>query len=289
MKAKLAVSVCIILLTIMLFIPYTYAADNNVGIEVTFNKSSYVTGETASAIITLTGLNDEKTDGIKLGAFETHLNFDNSKLEYITGGYNDSLSEKLTSANTEKGFQVTEKFNNVIVAFFNCPDGVALSDVDANGNLIIGTASFKVKASKGDTIETSFDTAYTNVVTKPFGTADKGESLNCTAGEKATAKIVDGVIEAPTAVFDNNIVSGSVNVRLPESESGVLLAVLRDKTSGLVKKSNIKTIDSSNTINVSFEGITNNSNLKIDYYLWKSLFSMKAIAENVSAEVTTGN
>ena len=294
MKARLAVVVCIILMAVMLWAPYTYAADNNVGIKVVFDKETYVTGDTAKVTLTLTGLKDEKSAGVKLGAFETHLQFnetvDENKLEYVNGGFESSLEEKLNSTNSAKEFRVTELFKNIIVIVFDSQTGIDLESVDENGNLVIGTVSFKVKAEKGSTVKTTFASdSYPNVVTKPFGTTDKGQALNCTISGEATAKIVDGVIESPTAVFNNNAVSGTVSVRLPQSESGVLLAVLRDKTSGLVKKSNIKNISSTGIYDVSFEGITNSSNLKIDYYLWKSFFSMKAIAESVSAEVTTGN
>lgn len=312
MKAKLAVSVCIILLTIMLFIPYTYAADNNVGIKVEFDKDKYVTGETATATLTLTGLQDEKDANLSLGAFETHLKFNalptKNNLEYVSdgSGFSSSLKTKLESESTATsgiifGVAEADENKNIFVISFDSQKGITLKDtVDTSGNLVIGTMKFKVNAEKGSMISVSIESDdniesnnYTNVVTKPFGTEDKGEEYKCNVveGGETSAQIVGAVMENPTATFSGNTVNGSVDVRLPQSDSGVLFAVLRETSTGLIKQSKIEenVVASKTGYDVTFKGITNNSNLKIDYYLWKSLFSMKAIAENVSAEVTTGN
>lgn len=310
MKVRLAVVVCIILMTVMLGTPYTYAADNSVGIKIEFDKDKYVTGDTATATLTLTGLGDEKTDGLSIGAFETHLKFNASstenKLEYVSegSGFSSSLKTKLESDSTATSGVVFDvatmaENKNIFVISFDSQKGISLSDtVDASGNLVIGTIKFKVNAEKGSTIGVSIESDdsnesnnYKNVVTKPFGTEDNGEEYKCDVFEEgvASAQVVNALMENPTAAYNNNKVSGTVSVKLSESKSGYLLAVLRDKTSGLVKKSEIKTATATDTYNVSFDGITNNSDLRIDYYLWESLFSMKAIAENISAEVTTGN
>ncbi|MGN0178809.1 MAG: hypothetical protein ACI4DY_05120 [Monoglobaceae bacterium] len=290
MKARLAVVVCIILMTVTLWAPYTYAADNSVGIEIAFDKPEYVTGDTASVKITLTGIDDEKTDGVKLGAFETHLKFDTDKLEYKSCGFEDKLAEKLQATSSTSEFMVTTEHSDVIVSVFDSQSGIELTDeMVKDGTLVIGTVSFKVKASVGNEIETNFSSDYVNVVTMPFGTNSRGKELNCTAGSKTTAKIMAAAMDNPVAVFSNNTVSGTVGVRLSESESGILLAVLRNTSTGLVKKSKIQTVDSSKTYDVSFDGVTDTSDLRIDYYLWNSFLNMHAIAENVSAEVTAGN
>lgn len=312
MKAKLAVSVCIILLTIMLFIPYTYAADNNVGIKVEFDKDKYVTGETATATLTLTGLQDEKDANLSLGAFETHLKFNalptKNNLEYVSdgSGFSSSLKTKLESESTATsgiifGVAEADENKNIFIISFDSQKGITLKDtVDTSGNLVIGTMKFKVNAEKGSMISVSIESDdniesnnYTNVVTKPFGTEDKGEEYKCNVveGGETSAQIVGAVMENPTATFSGNTVNGSVNVRLPQSDSGVLFAVLRETSTGLIKQSKIEenVVASKTGYDVTFKGITNNSNLKIDYYLWKSFLNMQAMAEKVSAEVTTGN
>lgn len=312
MKAKLAVSVCIILMTIMLFIPYTYAADNNVGIKVEFDKDKYVTGETATATLTLTGLQDEKDANLSLGAFETHLKFNElpteKNLEYVSdgSGFSSSLKTKLELESTATsgiifGVAEADKNKNIFVISFDSQKGITLKDtVDTSGNLVIGTMKFKVNAEKGSMISVSIESDdniesnnYTNVVTKPFGTEDKGEEYKCNVveGGETSAQIVGAVMENPTATFSGNTVNGSVDVRLPQSDSGVLFAVLRDTSTGLIKQSKIEenVVASKTGYDVTFKGITNNSNLKIDYYLWKSFLNMQAMAEKVSAEVAPGN
>ena len=92
MKHKIAVMLIMIMMATIMFSSFAYAeADNKVGIKIEFDKKAYVKGETAAATLTLTGLSDEKDAGLKLGAFETHLKFDKTKLTYKASVFETDL------------------------------------------------------------------------------------------------------------------------------------------------------------------------------------------------------
>lgn len=285
MKQKIAVMLIMIMMATIMFSSFAYAeADNKVGIKIEFDKKSYVKGETAVATLTLTGLSDEKDAGLKLGAFETHLKFDTTKLTYESGEFDASLFGGIADAELTKVFQMTTDHNNIIViAFEEQKNGISLDGVDTNGNLKIGTVTFTIikdtVSDKIDKIEIGFQESADTYVTE-LVQPDLSSRFDITVPqEDSTADIKNVIAENASATFANNTVKGSINIRLSNGQGAILIAQLYDKATGLTKGTVVNpNLTASTTINeITFNNISDKTNLTVKYYLWESFANMKAL------------
>ena len=281
MKHKIAVMLIMIMTATIMFSSFAYAeADNKVGIKIEFDKKAYVKGETAAATLTLTGLSGAKQDGLKIGAFETHLKFNPNKLTYKSGEFDASLFGGIADVELTKVFQMTTDHNDIIViAFEDNKSGISLEGVDTNGNLKIGTVKFTIKDTDSDKIEIGFqesaDTYVTELV-KP----DLSSRFDITVPkEDSTADIKNVIAENASATFANNTVTGSINIRLSKGQGAILIAQLYDKATGLTKGTVVKpNLTASENINdITFNNISDKTNLTVKYYLWESFANMKAL------------
>ena len=167
MKHKIAVMLIMIMTATIMFSSFAYAeADNKVGIKIEFDKKAYVKGETAAATLTLTGLSGAKHERLKIGAFETHLKFDTTKLTYKASVFETDLFDGTDSGKLTKEFQPTKDYANVILAAFAYESGISLDGVDTNGNLKIGTVKFTINDKVSDKIEIGFDESEKTYVTE---------------------------------------------------------------------------------------------------------------------------
>lgn len=281
MKQKIAVMLIMIMTATIMFSSFAYAeADNNVGIKVEFDKKAYVKGETAAATLTLTGLSDEKEAGLKLGAFETHLKFNPNKLTYKSGEFDASLFGGIADAELTKVFQMTTDHNDIIViAFEDNKSGISLDNVDANGNLKIGTVTFTIKDTDSDKIEIGFEESEATYVTE-LVQPDLSSKFDITVPkEDSTADIKNVIAETASSTFANNTVTGSINIRLSKGQGAILIAQLYDTSTGLTKGTVVKPnlTDSANINDITFNNISDKTNLTVKYYLWESFANMKAL------------
>lgn len=282
MKHKIAVMLIMIMTVTMMFSSFAYAeADNKVGIKIEFDKKAYVKGETAAATLTLTGLSDEKEAGLKLGAFETHLKFYTNQLSYLSenSGFADGLFKTASSQDLTKEFQVTTDYNDIIVIAFAYKPGLSLDGVDTNGNLKIGTVKFTINDNVSDKIEIGFDESEKTYVTE-LVQPDLSSKFDITVPqEDSTADIKNVIAENASATFANNTVKGSINIRLSKGQGAILIAQLYDKATGLTKGTVVKPnlTASANINDITFNNISDKTNLTVKYYLWESFANMKAL------------
>lgn len=286
MKQKIAVMLIMIMTATIMFSSFAYAeADNKVGIKIEFDKKAYVKGETAAATLTLTGLSDEKEAGLKLGAFETHLKFYTNQLSYLSenSGFADGLFKTASSQDLTKEFQVTTDYNDIIVIAFAYKPGLSLDGVDTNGNLKIGTVKFTINDNASDKvsdkIEIGFDESEKTYVTE-LVQPDLSSKFDITVPqEDSTADIKNVIAENASATFANNTVKGSINIRLSKGQGAILIAQLYDKATGLTKGTVVKpNLTASENINdITFNNISDKTNLTVKYYLWESFANMKAL------------
>ena len=290
MKQKIAVMLIMIMTATIMFSSFAYAeADKKVGIKIEFDKKAYVKGETAAATLTLTGLSDEKEAGLKLGAFETHLKFDTNQLSYLSenSGFADGLFKTASSQDLTKEFQVTTDYNDIIVIAFAYKPGLSLDGVDTNGNLKIGTVKFTINDNASDKIEIGFDESEKTYVTE-LVQPDLSNRFDITVPqEDSTADIKNVIAENATATFANNTVTGSINIRLSKGQGAILIAQLYDTSTGLTKGTvvNPNLTASANINDITFNNISDKTNLTVKYYLWESFANMKALTTIQPIEV----
>lgn len=280
MKQKIAVMLIMIMTATIMFSSFAYAeADNKVGIKIEFDKKAYVKGETAAATLTLTGLSDEKEAGLKLGAFETHLKFDTTKLTYKASVFETDLFDGTDGGKLTKEFQPTKDYANVILAAFAYESGISLDGVDTNGNLKIGTVKFTINDNKSDKIEIGFDESEKTYVTE-LVQPDLSSKFDITVPqEDSTADIKNVIAENASAKFETDKVTASINIRLSKGQGAILIAQLYDTSTGLTKGTVVKPnlTASANINDITFNNISDKTNLTVKYYLWESFANMKAL------------
>lgn len=288
MKHKIAVMLIMIMTVTMIFSSFAYADDNSVGIKVEFDKTAYVKGETATATLTLTGLSGAKQEGLKIGAFETHLKFDTNKLTYNESVFDENILFKGTdSGKLTKEFQPTIDYKNVILVAFAYESGISLDGVDTNGNLKIGTITFTINDNVSDKIEIGFQESADTYVTELVQPKLSSKFDIVVPQEDSTADIKNVITENASATFANNTVKGSINIRLSKGQGAILIAQLYDTSTGLTKGTVVKPklTASANINDITFNNISNKTNLTVKYYLWESFANMKALTTIQPTEV----
>ena len=105
--------------------------------------------------------------------------------------------------------------------------------------------------------------------------------------EDSTADIKNVIAENASATFANNTVTGSINIRLSKGQGAILIAQLYDTSTGLTKGTVVKPnlTASANINDITFNNISNKTNLTVKYYLWESFANMKALTTIQPIEV----
>ena len=105
---------------------------------------------------------------------------------------------------------------------------------------------------------------------------------------QTTAEDIKNVIaENASATFANNTVTGSINIRLSKGQGAILIAQLYDTSTGLTKGTvvNPNLTASANINDITFNNISDKTNLTVKYYLWESFANMKALTTIQPIEV----
>ena len=105
--------------------------------------------------------------------------------------------------------------------------------------------------------------------------------------EDSTADIKNVIAENASATFANNTVKGSINIRLSKGQGAILIAQLYDTSTGLTKGTvvNPNLTASANINDITFNNISDKTNLTVKYYLWESFANMKALTTIQPIEV----
>lgn len=300
MRTKILNVLCVLLCILSVFGCYGVSAqsDNNVGLELVFDRDLYVPGDIAVATVYLTGLTDEVSDNKSIGLFETHLTFDTSELDFVPVGEDrfDSGVESqwfvdLCGVNDANVFQVTDNYDDVIVLAFD-KETSFVPECDQDGKFAVAQIAFEVYGASDGLITLDFDDAYTNVVAVSKVNDQPFNEYNCTTSDAAEADVDDFLIADTTAYIDESgnitdtIEVGSAYdtafliVKLYDAETGMLAAPVR-----MVEFESRSSIEEE-TI---FTGIPTDGTYKIEYYLWDSgvngIMGLKPLAQKVTVDV----
>ena len=105
--------------------------------------------------------------------------------------------------------------------------------------------------------------------------------------EDSTADIKNVIAENATAKFETDKVTASINIRLSKGQGAILIAQLYDTSTGLTKGTVVKPnlMDSANINDITFNNISDKTNLTVKYYLWESFANMKTLTTIQPIEV----
>lgn len=285
MKHKIAVMLIMIMTLTMFFSSFAYADKGTVGIKVEFDKAAYVTGETATATLTLTGMDSGKT----LRAFQTYLVFDDKIIEFESAEFDEKFKDEENAINY---INLVEDSTNTIVAYLDYPSGIIQS---VGTEMELGKINFTVIGDAGSEIKLDFvGEAYKHIVARPIMTEDEtamDSHYKITDKTKATATVKSVVAGNTSAKLEGNKVKASIDIALPKSQSAVLIAQLYDTQTKLTKGTVVEPIEKneisavSKKFNMEFNGISAKDNLVVRYYLWESFANMKALTTIPQQEI----
>lgn len=278
MKHKIAVMLIMIMTLTMFFSSFAYADKGTVGIKVEFDKAAYVTGETATATLTLTGMDSGKT----LRAFQTYLVFDDKIIKFKSAGFDEIFKDE--EKNAINYINLVENSNNTIVAYLDYPRGIIKSD---GTELELGKIEFIVIGDANSNIELNFvGENHKHIVARPIKAEDEtamDSHYNITDKTKATATVKSVVAGNTSAKLEDGTIKASIDIALPQKQAAVLIAQLYDTQTKLTKGTVVEPIEKSEIsavskkFNMEFNGISVKDNLVVRYYLWESFANMKAL------------
>lgn len=304
MMKRILKRVCLIPMALLILCSFGVCAaesgepDYKVGLEIAFNHSEYVKGETATATIKLTGLSSLDYSKDKIGAFEAYIKYNINDVVPMydgaevteqdkTAGVFDSALDEVSgkhgfnTAAKQMGYLTSDE--RIIVVYFEESNGVALSA----DSFAIGRVSFKIKKEAG-AIGASI---YSGAVYRPYkgeGGSEEvsGLPIKIDAFTNASASVVNAILEPGTAKLDENNTVKTEGLRVAASDNnGILIAQLYDKNTGLTKATQVIPDLSKASVSFNVSKIIDKSKLEVRYYLWNSFSGMKALAESKAAEV----
>lgn len=290
------------LASILLFVGVCAAesADYEAKLVVEFDQSGYLPGETATLTVSITGLEDEAAESLKLGAFETHIGFDSGKMQFMSESSFDSvLAEKLNGATQELMVAEEASRKDVAVILFDVQNGIPFHELNIqDGKLKIADLKFTVNAAAEGTISAGFEESgisgsydYVSALMLLKDGSAEDKLVTCTVGEKAAASVLDTAMFAGSAVYHNttNQVTAGVSVKKKaDSADAVLIAALYDKITGAMESRAVVKAVMGNEVSFSdivFEPISDAGNLEVRFFLWNNIGKMVSIAPVCTAEV----
>ncbi len=300
MKTLIMKMLCISLCVALVCGIFTVSAqvDNNVGLEVTFDRDIYVPGDVAVATVYLTGLSDEASENKTIGLFETHLTFDATELDFVPVGEDrydtGDVSQwfvDLSGTDDVNVFQITENHDNVIVLAFD-KETSFVPVCDEDGKMAVAQIVFDVLGASDDIITLGFDDTYTNVVAVSKVNDQPFNEYTCTAGDAAEAQIKDYLFADSVAYIDEEgVITGTLMAGVAEG-TGYIIAKLYDAETGMLAAPvNIAVFEGAVSVDGGriFARIPTDGTYKIEYYLWSRSASgsmnMKPLAQKVTADV----
>ena len=300
MRTKILNVLCILLCVMAIFgyCGVFAQCDNNVGLELVFDKDFYVPGDIAEVDVSLTGLSDEVADGKMIGLFEAHINFDPTEMTFLDiDNYEyESQSEwhvDFDDVRDTTVFQITENYDDIIVLAFDKETSFNLT-CNAEGELAIATIRFVVNDCEDGKLTVAFSDVedYPSVVAvSEINDVPLGE-YNCTNGDAAEAKVKDFLLDNATA-YINEDGSITADVEAGSVDGGAyLIAKLYDANTGLIVAP-VKMVEFEGRVNIEdevvFENIPTDGTYNVDFFLWDSGVNgpmwYKPLAQKVTAEV----
>lgn len=261
--------------------------DDKVNISVEFEKAEYFPGDTATAYLKVTGISDEVDAGYKLGAFETGLKFDSTKLGFKSAEY-QIISENANECSIAPGTNASD--SNIIVALFYSGAGKELTKQE-DGSVILAKIEFDVlTTSKGEAV-VGIDDTYENMFVLPK--SQKYKEMSCELQEDAKIDITtyNYIIESSGAVSSETVVTDTVTVAKKNDQvaNAQLIAGLYEKDGKLLlSQVVIKNVGvDAQPYNISFNkpAVPAGTQLEVRYYLWNSTAIVSPLTPKKNVEV----
>lgn len=260
------------------------APDDKVNISVEFEKAEYFPGDTATAYLKVTGISDEVDAGYKLGAFETHIKFDNTKLGFKNGIYNTAM--EVASTDTRNIAVATDAaLSNMVIAAFHSIDGVTISEKE-DGTFVIAEILFDVLGSVSGEAFVEIETEnYQSVFELPKSGGFK--ELECTETEESSKINITSynyIIASNGAVATDTAITDTVTVAKKNEQvaNAQLIAGLYEKGGKLLlSQVVIKNVGiDAQPYNISFNrpAVPAGTQLEVRYYLWNSTAIVSPLA-----------
>lgn len=274
-------------------------SSQGVSVGISFDKTSYKVGDTAKADISAGGLSSLES-GDKIGSFEAYIKYNSRDLCPVidgaevtekgvkAGAFNASLA--LTSDDFSVFNTAAEQMpylsaeERLIVCSFEKPEGIAIDGDSLN----IGSIDFKVKKDAGTVGASLAEVGLYRPYSGSGGMTETAKlpiTISGVTGASATVNFV-AEMSTPTAVYSQaeNKVSASVTATV--ENSGVVIAQLFDKSSGLTKATKVINVTKQNgEANAVFENVKSSSNLQVRIFLWSAMGNMVPLCENKTADV----
>ncbi len=261
--------------------------DDKINVAIEFEKAEYLPGETAKASVKITGVGDEAEAGYKLGAFETHIKFDDTKLEFRSGSFNASL-EVADTDTREIGVATDTDISDIVITAFHSMNGVTISADE--GEFIIAELTFDILSSAAGEAAVGIETLnYVSVFELPQSAAFK--ELKCIPAEDVKINIADYIIESSGAVASDTEITDSVTVRVKDGivANAWLMAGLYEKDGWLllspIVMKNVGVDEAPYNITIEKPAAADGKQLEIRYYLWNGTALISPLASPKSAAV----
>ena len=261
-------------------------ADNNVGVELAFDKTEYKPGDVAEVTLFVTEIDDEAAIGEGFGFFETYLKFDSTELEFLPIDAESIKSEWcITFEQGETNILgLSTAYDDIIMLAFGPTYSVPIrSD---NGKMAIATIGFNVLYPIDAELSVSFHETH---ITDAGGNNDgysTGREYICTARADATEKIADTYyFYDDTASLTSGTITDSIHLRA--KNGGIFIIKLYDAaTEEMVAPPKIIPINGNFDVEneVLFENVESGS-YKMDYFFWNGLTDLKPLSQKKTITV----
>ncbi len=255
-------------------------ADNNIGVELAFDKTEYKPGDVAEVTLFVTDIDDEEAVGEGFGFFETYLKFDSAELEFLPIDAESIKSEWCIAFGQGETniFEPTTSYDDIIMVAFGPASSVPIrSD---NGKMAIAKIRFKVLDSPDAELTVAFHETHISDAGGNNNGYSTGREYTCIAGTAATAKISDTYYfyDDTASINSSGTITDSLHLRA--KNGGIFIAKLYNAdTLEMAAPPKILTIngnfDAENQ--VLFENIEPGS-YKMDYFFWNGFITLKPIS-----------
>lgn len=289
----------------------TAATECKANLNITIDSNKYLIGDTVTARLYISDLEDEANADVQIAAMEAHLIFDNNKLEFLPNEteFMESLKSSINASQSSESYLgVSDKHPERIVAYFAYNSGGYQLEPGLK-DLMVAEFKFKVKATakKGEKIKVDFDKnpindgseelRYENVLMRPLTENIKPADTLFKLGMVShitEAELFDDVVFVPSDCIYNEaskVIRGNVDIAVSDKYNSAWVVVKLYDSTGLTKAvqyRDVKTLES-RSWDFEFNNITSMDNLKIKYFLWESPTNMLPIAEMYDLEIYKAN
>lgn len=229
--------------------------DYKAGVEVSVEHNQYVSGDIFTAEVKMTGLADEKAAGVGIGAFETRINFDNTKLDV-------SVMESNISIVKQEGDNISlnaDEVNNIATINFKAIDKLTTGA----STLTIGHSTTSGENSVIDKDYASYSVTDNNLTETPL-------SINVAKNVNKVTVDDEEVTAGTTPTFTK---AEGVTVKFTSTDANASATIAKDSTY-------IENIDKTNGYKAESSGIYTVTVYTVE---GKETFSFTLVTETVEA------